>query len=167
MDDIRDVKPPIDMPVDFWWLLILLIGAAVIAGLIYAVWHRRQIKPASAPIVVLCPSWETALERLEALRQKNYPQQRMYKPFYSNLSDIVRHYLEDRFNIRAPEMTTEEFLLFVRLSAQLKPDHKQSLKEFLNGCDLVKFAKHEPTPNEAMANFELAKKLIMETRDGI
>ncbi|MBI4309916.1 MAG: hypothetical protein HY591_06255, partial [Candidatus Omnitrophica bacterium] len=79
----------------------------------------------------------------------------------------VRHYLEDRFQIKAPEMTTEEFLNLVKTSPALKEEHKRILRDFLNGCDMVKFARHEPTVEEAQANFDLARQLIEETRDGI
>ena len=110
---------------------------------------------------------EIALEQLEALYQKHYPAAGLFKEFYVILSDIVRHYLENQFGIKAPEMTTEEFLVFAQNSTLVSDEQKIFLKEFLNGCDMVKFAQHLPTVNEAKANFDRAKKLITETSHGI
>ena len=167
INDIRDVKPPVDMPVDLWWLLWVMAAVAVIAALFYFFYRRHKPPLKPSVIVPARPAWETALERLEDLSHQQYPRQGMFKLFYSGLSDIVRHYLEDRFHIKAPEMTTEEFLNFVKTSAALKDGHKQILRDFLNGCDMVKFARHESSAHEAQANFDLARKLIEETRDGI
>ena len=104
---------------------------------------------------------------MEELARQHYPEEGKFKLFYSGLSDIVRHYLEDQIHIKAPEMTTEEFLNSLKNSSALKFEHKQVLKDFLNGCDMVKFAKYRPDAHDAQANFNLAKKLIEETKDGI
>ncbi len=163
--DIRDVKPPVNPPLDLSeplsWLWIIACVAIAVAGAWYLYYRRKNM--AVAPIIAQRLPWDIALEQLEELLRQRYLDRGLYKPFYSTLSDIVRHYLENRFNMRAPEMTTEEFLIFVQHSPALTAGHKQALKDFLNGCDLVKFAKHEPSAHEAMANFDLAKKLIVDT----
>lgn len=166
MPDIRDIKPPVEIPL-YVWVLIALAVAGIIAAAVYFFYRRRKkTVPPPAAIPVRLP-WEIASDRLLALSRKKYPEQGMFKPFYSELSDIVRHYLEDRFHIKAPEMTTEEFLNFVKTSAALKVEYQQAFRDFLNGCDMVKFAKHEPTVNEAQANFDLTVKLVEDTKDGI
>ncbi len=66
------------------------------------------------------------------------------QPFCIAVSDTVRQYLEERFNFHAPERTTEEFLHELKATDLLLPDQKQSLGEFLNVCDMVKFARYEP-----------------------
>ena len=163
MNDIKDVKPPIDMPMDWWGILWVVLAAAVIAAAGYFFFKYRKPATIAAAPVLPRSAWEIAHDQLEKLSHKHYPEQGMFKVFYIELSDIVRHYLENRFQIKAPEMTTEEFLNFVKTSPDLRADHKEILKDFLNGCDMVKFAKHVPSVNEAQANFELAKKLIEET----
>jgi len=85
----------------------------------------------------------------------------------SEISDIIRHYLENRFLLKAPEMTTEEFLFYVRDYSQLIKEHKTLLKEFLLTCDLVKFAKYVPLFEEMDAIFVSAKKLVDETKEEI
>jgi len=80
------------------------------------------------------------------------------------VSDITRLYMENRFNIHAPHMTTEEFLYYLGVSGHLNDTQKSSLKDFLNSCDMVKFAKYAPTIKEALNNFGCAQKLIDETK---
>ena len=164
--DIRDIKAPVEIPLA-WWILIFIL-VLTIAGAVYFFYRRRRrpAVPKRIPVPVRLP-WEIALERLEDLHHKHYPRAGLFKLFYSELSDIVRHYLEDRFRIKAPEMTTEEFLSDVKTSPALKEEDKESLKNFLNGSDMVKFAKYTPTVNDAQANFDLAKKLILGTKDGV
>jgi len=63
----------------------------------------------------------------------------------------VRRYLEDRFRLRAPEMTTEEFLQAAQQNPQLPREHRSSLGRFLTEADMVKFARHIPELEEAGA----------------
>lgn len=165
MNDIRDIKLPIEIPL-FIWILLLLAIAGILAAVAYFLLRRKKIVPPSVITPARSP-WEIANERLQELARRHYPESGEFKLFYSGLSDIVRHYLEDQFQIKAPEMTTEEFLNSLKNSSALKPEHKQVLKDFLNGCDMVKFAKYQPDASDAQANFNLAKKLIEETKGGI
>ena len=85
------------------------------------------------------------------------------KPFCTMVSDTVRCYLEERFNFRAPERTTEEFLYELSDTNLLAPDQKESLGEFLEECDLVKFAKYEPAETELRNLHNSALRLVEET----
>ncbi len=166
MNDIRDIRPPVETPLWVWVLGIVLV-CALAAALYFFLRRRKEIVPVPAIPVPARPAGDIALDQLEALQHLKYPEKGMFKPFYSTLSDIIRRYLEARFNIKAPEMTTEEFLVFAGNGSALSGEHKKILKDFLNGCDMVKFAKHQPTANEAQLNFDLAKELVLETKDGI
>jgi len=110
------------------------------------------------------PAHKIACEALVALQQKEYPRRREWNRYYTELSDIVRRYLENRFNLRAPEMTTEEFLNSVKDNKVLSYEHKSLLRDFLSHCDLVKFARYEPDEKEASLSFESAKRLIDQTK---
>ena len=88
----------------------------------------------------------------------------LFKEFFTGVADITRHYMENRFNIRAPHMSTEEFLYYLGITGHLNETQKAALKDFLNSCDMVKFAKYAPTTNEALINFDLAKRLVDDTR---
>jgi hypothetical protein len=85
------------------------------------------------------------------------------KPFSILVSGAIREYLEERFDFRAPERTTEEFLHELQGSFLLTRDQKQSLGEFLASCDLIKFAKYEPTETELRGLYQSALRLVNET----
>ena len=78
---------------------------------------------------------------------------------------MIRVYLEERFNLHAPDRTTEEFLGELREGAQLNQEHKALLENFLTKCDLVKFARDEPTEPELRGLLDAALRLIDETRE--
>ena len=86
------------------------------------------------------------------------------KLFYLRLSNVLRHYIEDRFGLRAPEQTTEEFLVELRQGQPFGSAHKELLQSFLEHCDLVKFAELQPTRGEAETTVALCRRFIDETR---
>jgi hypothetical protein len=164
-DDIRDIKGPVFFSADYGWLLlisiILLLGAvSFLARFLYRKKKSRSTD-AGKPRV----PHEVACEALNSLRAEDLPSRGLIKEYYIRLSNIVRHYLEDRFDIRAPEMTTEEFLFTLRDSQILTGSQKNLLKEFLNFCDIVKFAKYGPTKGEIEDSYNAAKRFVDETRE--
>ncbi|MFH1645234.1 MAG: hypothetical protein ABIB11_02330, partial [Candidatus Omnitrophota bacterium] len=109
LKNIRDIKGPISEHralkiVLIILLLLVLIGGAVLA---YFKFFKKVIE---AKQVVIVPAHIIAYKELEALRNKQLLAKGLIKQFYFELSSIVRRYLEKRFSLRAPEMTTEEFL---------------------------------------------------------
>jgi len=164
MNDIKDVKAPVDLP-DLWWLWGLLAGLIVLAAGIYFLLRRKNLPRESLkPQLPPRPAWEIAYQELEALRQEKILEKELFKEFFTRVADIARHYMENRFNIHAPHMTTEEFLYYLGVCGHLNDTQKAALKDFLNSCDMVKFAKYAPTLKEAMENFDCARKLIDETK---
>ena len=161
-DELRDVKPPVDLPSSPWPLIITAVVIA--AGLAFAVWYWfRHMHKFLKPVVVKT-SWELAYERLQNLRQRDLFGQGMAKEHFIELSTIARKYIEDRFDIHAPEMTTEEFLDHVKNTPLIETKHKEILKSFLRLSDMVKFAKYPPSADEALQSFELAKKFVDDTK---
>lgn len=163
--DIRDLAPIEPFPRD--WRPLLLLGAAVLAvlGAIAALvwWRRRRTRPGrTAPPE---PAHVVARRALEALRARALPQAGAWKAFYSALSDVVRAYLEHRFGLRAPEMTTEEFLQVATRGGRLDRAHRQLLADFLVECDLVKFARHVPTLADCDRAFAAASRFVDETAE--
>ena len=79
------------------------------------------------------------------------------------LSGIVRTYIEARFGLKAPDMTTEEFLQVTSNAQALSSSHRRLLQEFLERSDLVKFARYEPSRHEADEAFEAAHRFIQDT----
>ena len=168
VSEFRDVKPPVDevsplpKPGVSFFVIMIILALAVGAFIIYRLKRHPKIHPINSGVTRT--AWDIAYERLKILQQKNLPERGKYKEFYVELSDIVRRYMEDRFEIRAPEMTTEEFLGRLQTSQRLETKLKNSLNQFLNACDLVKFAQYGPSPEEAKESFHLAEQLVEETK---
>ncbi|MBI2949916.1 MAG: DUF4381 family protein [Verrucomicrobia bacterium] len=158
-NDIRGIKAPVEIPSAWAWLW-WLAAALLIAALSWWLWRRWRRKKSEPVPAVVIPPHERALEKLrEALGLMGQP-----RPFCTAVSDAVRVYLEERFEFRAPERTTEEFLDELQSSALLTFDQKQTLGEFLMRCDLVKFARYEPGEPELRQLYDAAIRLIEETQ---
>jgi hypothetical protein len=95
----------------------------------------------------------------EALRLISDP-----RLFCIAVSDALRVYLEERFELRAPERTTEEFLQDLQSTEHLNEEQKRSLTDFLERCDLVKFARFEPNESALRELHESALRLVDETQ---
>ena len=76
----------------------------------------------------------------------------------------MRHYIEDRFGVRSPEQTTEEFLAEMAAKPFLDSSLRRMVKTFMIHCDLVKFAKFGPTKEEILESFDSARHLVDETK---
>jgi hypothetical protein len=155
---LRDIKPPVAIPSGWEWLGWML-GALAVAAVVYLAWRYWRKRQAQIAAVPPMPAHVRAKLKLqEALALISQP-----KPFCTLVSDTIRLYLEERFDFRAPERTTEEFLYELQGTHLLLPDQKDSLGEFLNRCDLVKFAKYEPGEPELHRLHESAIRLVEET----
>ena len=118
-----------------------------------------QKKRLQVPPVRVIPPHVRARQKLEeALALIGQPRE-----FCILVSDTIRWYLEERFDFHAPERTTEEFLYELQSTDLLTRDQKESLGEFLNRCDLVKFAKYEPREPELRELHSSALRLVEET----
>ena len=124
-NDIRDIKPPVDIPNGWewlWWVLAALAAIAV-AVLIWRWWQKRR---SQIPVVPPVPAHVRAKEKLaEALALIAQP-----KPFVIAVSDTARTYFEERFDFHAPERTTEEFLHELQATDLLAEEQKENLGEF-------------------------------------
>ncbi len=160
---IADIEDVVEMPAEasYRWLWLLIPVAA--SGAV-AIWLFLRSKRAKKLIRIFKPAHELAYARLQGLVKDDLIAKGKIKEFYERISDILRHYIEDRFLLRAPERTTEEFLAELRTTNLLAPNEKQTLEEFLTHCDLVKFAKYDPTKEQIQQTFDLVKVFIEKTR---
>ncbi|OGX37137.1 MAG: hypothetical protein A3C36_06740 [Omnitrophica WOR_2 bacterium RIFCSPHIGHO2_02_FULL_52_10] len=164
-DALRDIQGPVSYPADLFLIIIVFALALAAAGIfLYRKLKRALPKSLPAPIDSRTP-WEIAFDELNQLEKEGLVERGMFKEFYSSLSDIIRRYFERRFDVRAPEMTTEEFLWSLEASRDLTAGQKSTLKNFLNSCDIVKFAKHVPHAAEALESFSFARQLVDETKE--
>lgn len=158
--DLRDIAEPLDMPAPWWWWAVGTLLLAVAAGAAWWWWKRRKAK-LSAPRVV--PPHEIALTALDALMSEGLLAGGAVELFYLRLSDIVRHYIEDQFSLRAPEQTTEEFLAEMSRGPHIRRDHQTLLRDFLYRADMVKFAKFVPAAEETGGAVEAARLFIEQS----
>ncbi len=148
-----------------WWHWPAAVFAAALAtwlGVRLVRRWRRQTKVALArPPAATEPGPATkALARLAALRSREPRTTEATQEFYVEASALVREYIEARFALRAPEMTTEEFLAN---AAQLQQLHRELLAGFLSRCDLVKFARFVPDRSERERLLQAAASFVTET----
>jgi hypothetical protein len=159
--DIREVKPPVEIPSGWTWLwIVLAVLAAVAVG--WWFWRRMRRKAVERKVEIIVPPHARAYDRLRAaLDLINQPE-----PFCVAVSAALRTYLEERFDFRAPERTTEEFLVELQDTALLGLHQKRSLAGFLEQCDLVKFAREQPDREALRELYNAAFKLVRETQAG-
>ncbi len=161
-EDIRDIKPPLAVGASGAAAVAATAGALIIAAAVfYALRRRKAPEPATAPPR---PADQIALEALDEIRRKNLPARGLVKEYYLEISNVARRYLENRFGLRAPERTTEEFLqeLAGDYSSFSRP-HQELLADFLTHCDLVKFARYGPSADEIENVYRSARRLVVET----
>ena len=141
----------------------LAIAAAAVAGLaavvVWATWLRKRAEQlAPRP-----PAWEVAYRRLRELDERHLAESGKYEPYYVDLSSILRYYIEDRFHLRAPEQTTQEFLAASSTSGLFSIDHQQLLSELLKHSDRVKFAQYVPSVPQMEQSFSSVLQFVEET----
>jgi hypothetical protein len=156
--ELRGIKGPVEIPNSYAWIAWLL-GALILGAILWKLWQKYRKKTVAAKPAIVIPAHRKAKDRLRTASEL------MSDPyaFCSLVSNVVRSYIEDRFNLHAPDRTTEEFMDELRVSTQLHADHKRLLEEFLTQCDLVKFARHEPTVPELQALLDAALRFVDET----
>ena len=160
-----DLKPPLgplaalDLGGTSSWPWAAVGIALVIAGVLILVGRRlygRDV-PKSA--------YAIALARLETLEVRERPDAEAMDAFFVELSDLVRRYLEDRFALHAPELTTEEFLDVAAGSPDLTRNHRSVLRTFLESADQVKFARFVPTAADVDIALSAVRGFLEQTAD--
>ncbi len=163
--EIADIKPVHKLPgrVPKW--LWIVVGAALVAfliGLITAkAWKNRDTLIPKAPPV---PPHVIALKALEALKREGLLEKDECEPFYTELSLILRVYLEGRFRLNAPDETTEELVDELSRSPELRGTQRDILLDFMRQADIVKFAKGHPDRATMESAFDTTKEFVEETQ---
>ncbi|WP_411766324.1 hypothetical protein [Winogradskyella sp. A3E31] len=155
---LYDIKPIIEVEksASKWWfyLLLVLLIIALIAFLLYwFIWRKKPLTEEEE--IALLPPYDRAKLALQKLDEKGYLEQEAIKDYYSELTLIIRKYLDEKVYDRALESTTDELISRLQLlkdanELELEPDTIRNIKSILKRADLVKFAKSKP-------DFELAK----------
>jgi hypothetical protein len=149
-----------------WWLIPILILLAVILYFIF-----RKKEKIEKPKVIIAPIQE-ALLRLKELDEKHLLQQNKIKIYYSELTDIVRTYIEKDINIPALESTTNELIETINdfnesSNLGISKETIQQLNEVLQSADLVKFAKSKPIVNEIQSDRIIVEDILKNTQNAV
>lgn len=167
--NISDIKP-IQKP-EFVWqdyleylyipllicLVLILIGLAV-----FFILRKRQKGYFFTPKIIL-PPHVVALEGLDKLKESKLWQKGMEKQYYTELTDILRRYVDQRFNINAPEMVSDDIIAAVHLATDTK-SATEGLSQILKLADLVKFAKYTPFGDENDLSLVNAYLFVNQTK---
>jgi len=153
-EEFHDITPPVDYSLIPPWL-VFVIAFVVLSLLGLVVWwfvqRRKPELPPKAPR-------EIAIEELEQIRgaiEKMNPYQ-----FSIRVSDILRRYVTQQYGVPATRQTSIEFLTATAKAPSFSADDKSLLEDFLNRCDLIKFAKYEATTSDSELLLEEAVRFV-------
>ena len=164
---IKPIKGPADMPYTLAdampWILAGLLLAAIATGLYFYFKKRKKPeeavvrpKPKEAPHVI-------AFRGLEKLKEEHLWQSGQLKAYHSRLTDIVREYIEHRFQIHTLERTSDEILTSFKNTGLDQKVPFENLQQMLHQADLVKFAKGKPQPEDNVRSMEQAFDFVKQT----
>lgn len=157
MNDIRPLKDVVEISGGFPALLVivLILAALAIAAFIYLKKKKVEEKPSMPPRL---PE-EIARDALRELKEKRLAEKGLIKEYYIGLSDIIRAYIENRYRIYAMDRTTWELFQEMK-SKKIERLHVDKINDFLEDCDMVKFAKYTPGQKEIEEAYETACDII-------
>jgi hypothetical protein len=163
--EIEEMLRPVWVYPPFRTVAAWVVGAIAAAGALVAAWRfwprlRREIR-----MMRLSPR-ERALRELVTLERKDFVRRKRFKDFYLELTMIVRRYVERAHAVRAPELTTEEFLEAVTGNPRFSKDTVARLRAFLEAADLVKFAAYQPGEGTAGRALETARDYVRNDPGG-
>lgn len=147
-----------------WWILAAL-GAILLAVVAYLLYKRRKttITEVIEPSKPKEPAHVIALRELDAIKERSLWKSGQVKTYHSELSDVVRTYIEDRFMVHALEQTTREILRDLAPLLGTK-DNFLELQHLLELADAVKFAKHQPDAMENARVLQQAYRFVESTK---
>ena len=153
---LEDIKGYQNLSTTKRWTTFTIVGAGalLLAILLYFIFKRRQTH-------AFIPPHEEAMLAFDSLQSK----QLEFHPFYTELSGIVRRYIERRFRIYAQRQTTREFLNQVKQHPLFEQLDRHAITSFLTAADLVKFAKHIPSEEAKSDALKQAIAFVEHTRE--
>ena len=165
--EIRDIKEPVEIPQPFghWKLVLGILVAVAILSAAYYLWRKRNDKPILPfkKTIIIKPAHEIALKALIKLEKENLIEKESVSPYFTRLSKILREYIENRYFLKALEMSTTEVL--DAIEKELLYDRiGETVKSVLTESDLVKFARFKPDKAIGKKLFENTVALVEKTK---
>ncbi|WPU93974.1 BatD family protein [Mucilaginibacter sabulilitoris] len=166
-----DIKQPLAISYTFWdwlrdnwvWVVGALAVILIIGGIIYYLRTRPKKVEVVEPPKPVIPAYVTALQKLAELRDKKLWQQEQTKQYHTELTDVIRDYLESRYAIQAQEQTSDEIFASLRYM-DISEENRNLLRQMLILADLVKFAKEKPLPHENEQSLDNAVAFVNNTK---
>ena len=172
---LYDIKPLVKVErnfAKFWkWLMGILLGLLIVGGLLY--WFFFRPKPLTEEEkVALLPPYDRALLQLKELENSRYLIQDEYKKYYSELTNIVRSYLEEEVHVSALESTTDQLIERLELlkdagELKLEDETLNQFKNVLQTADLVQFAKSKPAISIAEEDRKSVEFIVVKTKEAL
>ena len=161
---IHDIKPQMRYPVTVrevipWMGLFFLVSTLIVL----AVCMVRRRRSSGENSVHRDPAHIVALRTLEKYRSDKYWAPERQKAFYSGITDVLKNYIDARFGVDAPEMTTAELFSALKGSSEITPELYTSLKEMFELSDFVKFAKYTASDEQNAKALPLAVRFVTTT----
>lgn len=149
-----DIKAPYEAPLTFKEIAPWIFGTILVAGLLFLIWYALRKRKDNQPLFAIPqkpkePAHVIALRELDRIKEEKIWQQGKTKLYYSELTTVLRQYINDRFDIQAMEQTSIETIAAFKYRRSLVDEKSfENLQRILTNADLVKFAKYEPLPDE-------------------
>ena len=167
---IADIKPVFQPKFNWANILLIILLILIIHGIliliyyIYQKYFKKQPVLDSKEMKLLLPPYEVALSELEKIKQEKPWQQGRSKEYHTQLTDVIREYIERVFNVNSMEMTSDEILEHLRHLRFEQKSAYSGLQQILQLADLVKFAKWNATPDEHELSLMNAYLFVNQTK---
>ena len=169
MKDIHDIKPVEDVPFnlldwlpDYWWAWLLALLLIISTIWAYNKYYKKGINPLK-PSRKRLPPYEEAMLNLQNLKAAQLWQQGQEKEYFTGLTDILRVYIDRRFDINAVEMTSSQIIDTLKRNEETKAVNEQ-LEMILEVADIVKFANARPLADDNEVAYQRAVNFVEATR---
>ena len=161
---IHDIKGQMRYPLTFKETLPWIGGVLLLAALtVLLVWWLRRRRSAAAGEAHKDPAYIVALRELDKWRGDKFWAPDKQKAFYSGITDALKTYIEDRFGVDAPEMTTAELFDSLKGAEDLPADLREELRGVFECADFVKFAKHVASDEDNARALPTAVRFVTST----
>ncbi len=168
LKDIKDVKPPIKEPITIKEVAPFAFGGILLAAIIFLIIiylkRRRENRPFGFLQKPIEPPHVIALRELEKIQQEKLYNSENHKYYYTRLIDVLRVYIEGRYQVNAMEQTTEEILFGLKQVGFPVDEQYHKLQETLTLADLVKFAKFTPMVSDNENSLKVAIDFVESTK---
>lgn len=166
---IFDIRGPIEEPFSIidWakenWIWIAIVLVLLIGGIILIYYLKNRPDKVEEEVKVIIPPHVIGLQKLQKLKEDQLWQAGKVKMHHSEISEIIREYIEKRYDVHALENTTDEIMQSLRFHS-IAPNLLTKLNQVLVLADLVKFAKEKPLANENEMSLINAVEFVKETK---